>query len=335
MKSYPKEYSFLHNKTILITGGAGYIATNLLELIKNTKCSIIRVDRAGAVFPPILGNFCIQDVVSDIRDPTIWKGFIGKVDIIFHFAAQTSVYKSAQDPVSDLNVNVLPMVNLINAFKFSNRLPFIVFSSTVTIAGLVNSLPVDETFNDRPITLYDLHKQMAENYLKYFIQAGLVSGCILRLANVYGPGPRSSSADRGVLNSMIRKAIDGETLTIYGEGNYIRDYIYIEDVAKAFVAAAAHKDRVNGVHAIIGSGTGSSFKDAVHLVAERVALKIGKTVKVTHVDPPQSLSAIETRNFVANTRLFIEATGWKPEISFIEGIDKTIDEVLQEKVGTH
>lgn len=321
----------LGNQKILITGGAGYLASNLCFLLKNTNCTVYRVDRSGSIFQPISGKLKISDVVGDICDPLIWSNFVGKIDIVFHFAAQTSVYKSANEPAEDLNVNVLPMLRLINAFRSSDRFPFIAFSGTVTETGLTNLFPVDETFRDQPITIYDIHKLTAENYLKYYVQEGMASGAVLRLSNVFGPGPRSSSADRGVLNGMIRKALRGETLTIYGEGNYIRDYIFVEDVARAFLAAAVNKKRVNGNHYIIGSGQGTEFRTAVNLVAERVEMRTGRKASVIHIDPPKALSSIETRNFTANINKFKESTGWNPRISLVEGIDKTIDSILNER----
>ena len=330
MKKIANNQDIQYCHTTLITGGAGYLAYNLLKLLRNTNCNIIRLDRPEAVFTKTQGDFQLSDVKGDIRKSSIWEAFVGKTEVIFHFAAQTSVYKAADDPVADAKINVLPVVQLIEAFRRSEQCPTVFFSGTVTETGLTDTLPVDETHSDNPITVYDLHKLMAENYIKLFAREGIISGAILRLANVYGPGPRSSSADRGVLNKMIGKALKGETLVIYGDGSYIRDYIFVEDVAKAFLAAAANKERVNGQHFIIGSGQGMAFCNAVNLVAERVAIKTGRKPSIIHIDPPKALSPIEMRNFIANTSRFTEATGWKPEVSLVEGIDRTIESFLLE-----
>jgi nucleoside-diphosphate-sugar epimerase len=196
-------------------------------------------------------------------------------------------------------------------------------------------LPVDENHPDYPVTIYDLHKLMAEGYLKHYTAQDVVRGAVLRLANVYGPGAKSSSADRGVLNLMIQKALKGETLTVYGDGNYMRDFVYVEDVAHAFLEAGAKIDGVNGQHFVIGSGQGHTIAEAVNLVAERVALKTGQRVPVIHVEPPAALSQIETRNFVADTTRFSYATGWKARVSLVEGIDRTIDYLFttQDKIS--
>ena len=165
---------------------------------------------------------------------------------------------------------------------------------------------------------------MAENYLIYYAQQEIVRGAALRLANVYGPGPESSSADRGVLNMMIRRALADEPLNIYGTGEYLRDYIFVEDVVQAFIQAAVHIDRVSGKYFVIGSGEGKTLKEAVHLVAERAALKTGKKVQIKHIEPPSPLHPIEFRNFIADPQRFCQATGFKIKYSLIEGIDRTI-----------
>ena len=320
----------LVRKTILITGGAGYLATNIIRLLKDIDCNIIRLDRQEAFFTPVSGRAIVRDVLGDIRERDIWDKILIGVDIVLYLAAQTSVYVANENPHADLKINVLPMLNLLETCRQKKLCPIIIFSGTTTEVGLPLHQPVDETHSDNPITVYDIHKLMAESYLKYFIREGSVCGAILRLANVYGPGPRSSSADRGVLNMMVRRALNGDPLTIYGDGKFIRDYVYMEDVANAFIAAACHINKINGQHFIIGSGDGHTIADAVHLVAARVERKTVKRVQVTHVDPPTKLSPIETRNFVADTKRFTEATDWRASVSLEDGVDRTIDYYLLE-----
>jgi len=173
----------------------------------------------------------------------------------------------------------------------------------------------------------------AENYLKYYIRNHFVNGVILRLANVYGPGPKSSSADRGILNFMIKKSLKGENLTVYGKGNFLRDYIFIHDVVKAFLMAGMHIEKLNGNHFVIGSGQGHAIAEAVNMVAERSLAKIGKKVAVEHIEPPSPQSPIESRNFIANTERFNTATHWQAATTLQEGIDRTIDAYLSESKG--
>ncbi len=318
----------LTGRRILITGGAGYVATSVVKALKNSDCRIVRLDRPGVSFVPVTGAAQIEDRFADIREHNVWDSLLADVDIVFHFAAQTSVYVANDDPHADLSMNVLPMLSLLETCRKKKFRPAVLFSGTATEVGFPASLPVDETYPDNPITIYDLHKWMAENYLKHYVREEHVRGAILRLANVYGPGPRSSSADRGVLNMMVRRGLSGEALTIYGDGNFIRDYIYVEDVASAFIMAALNIDQVNGQHFIIGSGDGHTIAEALHLVAASVERKTGRCVQVLHVEPPAALSPIEKRNFVAATDRFTAATNWRSKVTLQEGIDRVIDDFV-------
>lgn len=318
-------------KRLLITGGAGYLATNVVWLLQDVECHVVRLDRPGASFAPIAGIARVEDVSGDLRDRATWEQVLTGTDVVFHFAAQTSVYAANDSPTTDLEINVLPMLHLLETCRKECLNPIVLFSGTVTEAGLPTQLPVNEAHPDIPITVYDLHKLMAENYLKHYVREGIVRGAILRLANVYGPGPKSSSADRGVLNAMIRKALKAEGLTIYGAGNFLRDYVYVEDVAAAFLRAVPAINQINGKHLVIGSGQGYTIAEAVNLVAERVAVKAGRHAAVSYVEPPSALSPIEARNFVADTGCFRQATNWQAGVSLVEGIDRTIDAYLNEE----
>lgn len=315
-------------KTILITGGAGYLGTNMVQVLQGIECHIIRLGRPGASFEPVRGLAQVRDLVGDVREPSAWEASIENADIIFHFAAQTSTYVANADPPADLENNVLPLLRLMEICRTRGWHKTLLFSSTVTVAGLPTRIPIDESFPDRPITIYDLHKMMAEQYLKYYAAQGSLSGAILRLANVYGPGPSSSRPDRGILNQMTRRAVSGESMTVYGRGEQLRDYVHVEDVVMAFLQAAMHIDVLNGEHFIIGSGRGFSIAESMHLIAERLALKTGRSVAVVHVEPPSPQSLIESRNFVADSSLFSRLTGWTAQYALTEGIDQTIERLL-------
>jgi nucleoside-diphosphate-sugar epimerase len=315
-------------KRILVTGGAGFIASALVRLIRNVECIILRVDRPGVLWTPINGTAQIQDISGDIRDRSLWEQVIKDVDVVFHFAAQTSTYAANADPTGDIQINVLPLIHLLESCRISKRPAIVLFSSTATIVGIPDSLPVDETHPDNPITIYDLHKLMAEQYLRYYINQGVVHGVALRLANVYGPGPKSSSSDRGILNQMTRRALAGEPLTIYGEGDQLRDYLYVEDAARAFLKAAQHAENVAGQYFVIGSGQGYTIAQAMHLISERVAMKTGIRAPVVNIEPPMPQSRIEYRDFVANPKRFHQATGWRARYSLIDGIDSTIEVLI-------
>ena len=316
---------FYRDKSVLVTGSSGFLATNLVAALKDTRCHIRRLSRHGSHVMPVSGTSRVEDMFGDVASEEIWRNALESIDIVFHFAAQTNVYVANEAPSADLNANVLPILHMLETCRKADLHPAVLFSGTVTEAGISTRIPVDETHPDSPVTVYDLHKLMAENYLKYYVRQDIVQGAVLRLSNVYGPGPRSSGADRGVLNNMIRKALSGETLTIYGHGNYVRDYVYVGDVIGAFLAAGAGMELLSGHHYVIGSGRGDTVAEAVNMVARHVEAKFGHPVSVAHIDSPLALSPIEERDFIADTGKFSRDTGWTAATSLEKGIDLTID----------
>ncbi|MBE0691307.1 MAG: NAD-dependent epimerase/dehydratase family protein, partial [Anaerolineae bacterium] len=238
---------------------------------------------------------------------------------------QTSTYAANADPIADQAINVQPMLHLLETCRRHGGCPTVCFASTVTVAGIPEHLPVDENHPDHPLTIYDLHKQMSEQYLRWYAEQDFVRGVTLRLSNVYGPGPRSGSTDRGILNQMVRRALAGESLTVYGAGDQVRDYLYVEDVAWAFIAAALNGESLNGRHFVIGSGEGHTIAEAMEMIAKSAEARTGRKVPVIHVDPPATLSPIEKRNFIADSGRFRRITGWRPQWFLAEGIARTME----------
>ena len=161
------------------------------------------------------------------------------------------------------------------------------------------------------------------------IQQEWASGLSLRITNVYGPGPKSSSGDRGVLNAAIKKALQGEELLIYGSGEYLRDYIYIDDVIFCFLSAPMHIKKMNGRHFVLGSGVGATVKDAILLVGRLVHEVTGMSVPIRYMEPPNAFSRIEFREFVANTTALRNLFGPETSCSLDDGIKKAIDYIIR------
>lgn len=297
-------------RTAVVSGASGYIAAALIERLAAAGAKVVKLSRA---------------VTGDYADPEVWKRALPGADAVFHLAAQTSFYKAAENPDADFQANVAPMRALLEAGRSAGLKPFIVFAGSSTQAGLPQRTPIDESHPDAPITVYDLHKLLAEKLLEGYARQGLARGATLRLSNVYGPGPKSSASDRGILNASIAKALRGETLTVYGDGAPVRDYLYIDDLAETFLAAGRGGAALDGRHFVMGSGRGVSLKASFELVAARVEAKTGRKVPVVSVPEPAGLSPIESRRFVADASAFRAAAGWEPKVALEDGIDRTIE----------
>jgi nucleoside-diphosphate-sugar epimerase len=322
----------LFNKKILITGGNGYIAYNLIDALKDIPVEITRFDLKTDPWSCFdMHAATIRTVDGDIRSRKTLEEILPSHDLIFHFAAQTSVYVADNDPVADFGINVTPLVTMLDICDKKKLNPTLMFSGTATVAGLDAKIPVNESHKINPVTMYDLHKVVAENYLNYYCRKGIIKGATLRLANVYGPGPSSSSKDRGIVNMMVRKALNNDPLTLYGSGEFIRDYVFITDVVKAFLSAAIHIDNVNGQFMYIGTGTGYTIRDLFGIIADKAFNFTGIRPEIKHVDPPENLSVIEYRNFIADNSLIVSQTQWKPLVDLEKGIENTMAHFFNNK----
>lgn len=303
-----------------VTGASGYIGSQLVKTLSGSGIKILCVSRNEL---NISGKY--ELVKGDVSDYELWHKIIEQAEIVFHLAGNTSVYESERDVVGNLNATVLPIGHIINAAKNLKKHPKIIFASTATIYGLTNEMPVPESAAACPITFYDLHKYFAEAQLFLAAKQGVLDATSLRLSNVYGPSDsKSSSLERGILNKISLMAMEGKDLTIYGDGNYTRDYIYISDVINAFLMAAATSNLSGDVYNI-GSGVGTTIKQAFECainLAENIA---GTKIKLTHVPWSKELHSIEKRNFIADISKFRGATGWHPEVNIKSGLKLLID----------
>jgi nucleoside-diphosphate-sugar epimerase len=315
----------LNGKTVVVTGASGYIGSVLVDALVKHSCKVIRVSRVDLV--PLVD---IKTIKADVRDADIWNEIVVQADIIYHLAGNTSVYEAAENPAESLISTLLPLNHLIKAAHERQCKPRVVFASTATVYGLTPQLPVAETDEPKPITIYDLHKLFAERQLTLATQHGVLESVSLRLANVYGPSTSDSSADdRGILNRVTAMALQGKDLMVYGDGNYLRDYVYIDDVVHAFMVAGSRVDVGGGVFNV-ATGKSVSVGEAFQKVVERVAIVTGTSVNIRHSPWPEGASEIEFRSYISDISRISATLEWLPTINLESGIDRMIDKLLRE-----
>lgn len=301
---------------ILITGASGLIGAALVERLRGENNTIICQSRS-----PHVDGLGVKWIQHDLTRDS-WKRLsLPEIDVIYHLAGQTSTYGARQDPIEDLSANVLGLLNLLEYFRKQRASPFVVFAGTATEVGVTDQLPIHENFPDRPVTFYDISKLTAEMYLKQYVREGWIKGCSLRFANVFGRSQAGQQTDRGIIDKIFNQAVSGQNITIYGDGSYLRDYIFIDDVISALILASKNIERTNGRTFYIGSGQGITLKDAFLKVISVAAIVTGIHVDHAHVKPPVDLSDIEYRNAVIDSSAFRQATGWVPQYDFDTGLE--------------
>ena len=312
--------SKLEGKVVSITGASGYIGSALTQELEKYSLKIIRISRKQLT--PKDG---VEDWVLDLNKKSSWMKIVSKSDIIFHLSGNTSIYDAEKDPKESLISTLFPIIQLINASKKLSRIPRVIFSSTATVYGLTEVLPVLETKQPNPITTYDLHKFFAEQQLLVASSSNIIDAISLRLANVYGPSPTESLAqDRGILSKITKRRFALKNLQIYGNGDYLRDYIYIDDVVNAFLHASVMDYDIllnkNQISLNVASGKGTSVKEVFDLISHEVEKITGIRGDIENVAWPEEVNEIEKRNYIGSIELIKSLTGWKPSVSLEEGI---------------
>ncbi len=312
--------SKLNGKVVSITGANGYIGSALTRELEKYSLKIIRISRKQLT--PKDG---VEDWVLDLNKKSSWIKIVNRSDIIFHLSGNTSIYDAEKDPKESLISTLFPIIQLINASKKLSRIPRVIFSSTATVYGLTEVLPVLETKRPSPITVYDLHKFFAEQQLLVASSSNIIDAISLRLANVYGPSPTESlSQDRGILSKITKKRFALKNLQIYGNGDYLRDYIYIDDVVNAFLHASVMDYDIllnkNQISLNVASGKGTPVKEVFELISREIEKITGIRGDIENVAWPEEVNEIEKRNYIGSIELIKSLTGWKPSVSLEEGI---------------
>ena len=309
--------------TFTVIGASGYIGSKLVNKLTDSGCNVIRSSRRDTIT-----NGDSEFVMAELDSLDFWLNIVEKSDVIIHLAGNTSINVANDNPALDLNSSVVPIYRLIEACKILRKRPRVVFASTVTAYGFTDNLPVSEATAENPESFYDLHKFFVERQLVLATKLNICDGVSLRLANVYGPSSANSSAnDRGILNKIIGLALAGDIVSLYGGGNYIRDYIYIDDVVDAFILASISSKSAGEVFNV-GSGVGTSVRDAFNAVTQEVYRQTNRIIEMKDVPWPENSPKIDMRNFTASIKKAHTCLGWSPKVSLQTGIATTVKSII-------
>ncbi len=305
---------------VLVTGGAGFIGSHLAEglLAAGHRVLVIDNESTGKRENVPTGAAFIRGDVANLKE--LERGFETGVDAVCHIAGQVSIIRSFTDPVADLRTNVQGTINVLQlCLKY--KVPRFLYASSMTNYGQTEVLPIPETHPCEPTSYYGITKFAAERYVHTTAsRVDLTFGfhvTSFRMYNVYGPRQALDNPYQGVLGIFLGNLLRSEPITIYGDGEQSRDFIYISDVVRAWVTALDNEAAFGRIFNI-GSGrrlTINQLADAV-LGAFRQSRS---TWKVRYFPPRPG----EQRHVEADVRSAASAMGWRPAISFEEGLAKT------------
>ncbi len=313
-----------HNKKVLITGGLGFIGSNLARVLVAQGALVTIVD---SLIPQYGGSlFNIESIremvhvnICDVRDPHAMKHLVQGKDFLFNLAGQTSHIDSMTDPQTDLEINASAQLSILEACRLNNPEIKIVFASTRQLYGKPDYLPVDEKHPIRPVDVNGINKLAGEWYHLLYNNVYGIRACALRLTNTYGPGMRVKDARQTFLGIWVRQLLEGTPIKVFGDGEQLRDFNYVDDCVNALLLAGAN-EQANGKVYNLGSPEVIGLKA---LAEKIVSLGFGGSYEL--VPFPEERKAIDIGDYYSDFSLISMELGWLPEVNLQKGLLNTIE----------
>jgi len=311
-------------KRVLVTGGLGFIGSNLTIRLVELGARVTIVDN---MMPRLGGNLSnvkqIADHIhinfSDVRDSHSMDYLVKDQEFIFHLAGQVNHVDSIRNPIQDLDINCRGTLVLLESCRQYNRDVKIIFAGTRGEYGSSVKLPVAEDHPTNPKGIYAVTNLTAEKMILVYDDVHKIPGACLRITNTYGPRHQMAHDEYGVLNWFIRKAIDGEIVPVFGDGRILRDFLYVDDLVDCFLQVAAC-DRAYGEVFNVGSGIPISFIE----LAKKIVQIAGKG-KVAFTEFTQERKEVEPGDYYTDISKIKQIVGWEPKMGLEEGLRKTVE----------
>jgi len=325
----------------LITGGAGFVGANLAHRLLCEKRPVLVFDNLSR--KGVERNvewLCdthptgLDFVAGDVRDAQAVERVVARASHVFHFAAQVAVTTSLVDPRDDFAVNALGTLNVLEAARAQHIAPSVILTSTNKVYGGLDDVklelhgqryrPVSSELaahgvsEARPLDFhspYGCSKGTADQYVHDYARSYGLRTAVFRMSCIYGQR-QFGTEDQGWVAHFLLRALDGEPITLYGDGRQVRDILFIDDLVEALLLADRQIDRLAGRAFNIGGGPGNAIS-LIDLL-DRIEQLGGVRPEVEHRDWRTG----DQRYYVSDTRGFQQATGWRPVIPAADGIER-------------
>ncbi|VVB66534.1 GDP-L-fucose synthase [Candidatus Gugararchaeum adminiculabundum] len=315
----------MQGKRVLITGGAGFLGSNLAhKLVALGAEEIVLYDAMLPEYGANPENFReikdkVKVVKGDTRDfETLAKNVKGK-DLIFNYAAQVSHVRSMREPLLDIEINCTGNMNVLEACRKFNDSAKVIFSGTRTQIGEAQYTPIDEKHPINPVDIVGANKQAAQWYHQLYYKVHGIRTSTIVLNNTYGPRHQVRNPDYGIVNWFVRLAIEGKEIELFGDGSQTRDFNYVDDVNDAALLAA-QSDKSNGEAYLLGSGEEISM-----LEAAKIIIKAAGSGSYKLKPFPKERAKIDVKRFLVSYEKIKNDIGWFPKTNFEKGIAKTVE----------
>lgn len=311
-------------RSVLITGGLGFIGSNLARRLVDLGAQVTLVD---SLIPDYGGNLFNVDGyadrlhvnLADVRDPYAMRALVQGQDVLFNLAGQVSHIDSMNDPFTDLEINARSQLSILEACRYENSGIKIVYAGTRQQYGKPRYLPLDEDHLQAPTDVNGVNKLAGEWYHIVYHTAYDLRTTSLRLTNTYGPRQLIKHNRQGFIGWFIRLAVEGRPIQLYGDGRQLRDLTYVDDVVDAFLRAGSC-DRDNGHVYNLGGLAPVSLRELAELI-----VAIAGHGSVTFVPWPDERKKIDIGDVYSSYARIQADLGWQPTVTLAEGLARTID----------
>ena len=297
-----------------VFGASGFLGAHLVRALVPIAAHVVAFAR-GTASPALSALDGAEVVLGDIRNRADVEIASRNAEVIFMMAGRSGAVASLQDPQSDLLTNCSGLLNVLEVVRAQPNPARIIFPGSRLQYGKANRLPVSEDDELQPLVPYGLHKTFCERYLRYYWDRFKVPYGVARLTNPYGPWPAPFFRGYNVLNLMVLKALNNEDVNVYGDGNQLRDYVYVDDAVELLLHLGTHDQNVT---VNCGSGEGHRIVE----VAERI-VRLAGAGRVRHLPWPEPALSVETGDFVADISR-ARALGWAPKFALDDGLRHAI-----------
>jgi UDP-glucose 4-epimerase len=314
---------FYRGRRVMITGGLGFIGSNLARRLVDLGADVLLVD---SLIPDYGGNlFNIAGIedrvrvnVADVRQASTMNYLVQDREILFNLAGQVSHIDSMRDPHTDLEINCTSQLTILEACRRHNPRAKVIYASTRQIYGKPDFLPVTERHLVRPTDVNGINKAAGEYYHLVYNNVFGVRACALRLTNVFGPRQLLRHNRQGFIAWFIRLVVEDKEIQVFGDGSQVRDFVYVDDAVQAFLLAGA-TDACDGEAFNVGGNEPIAHRDLVRLLVD-----IAGTGRYRFVEWPPEKKVIDIGSFYADSSRFNAACGWMPAVSLRDGLARTV-----------
>lgn len=318
------EHNFYNNKNVLITGGLGFLGSNLAIRLVELEASVTLYD---GLIPDLGANLFniepikdkVEVVTANIGDRTVMDDHVGNQDVIFNIGMHSCHLDSMQDPVFDIETNVTPQINFLESLRYNNPEARVIYIGTRAQYGRVEDPPITETTPLNPMDIYSVSKQAVEWYHMLYAKICGLCPTSLRLGNTYGPRHQMRHAKYGVQNYLIRLALNDQQIEVFGDGNQKRELIYVDDVIECLLLLGEKAECVGEVYAI-GAQESVTFLELVKEI-----IKACGSGSYAHVPWPKDREIIEVGDVITDYSKLTAHIGWAPSTSLSDGLRMTAE----------